>query len=230
MSDITSKKIWRKWYPEELSLSQCIKKNTYIIHKDQLFKKNQISIFSNVKKEFCNQQKTEIHKKNCQKHKNKEALDYKVEMENSVLEFKNKQKIVQKKINTFLSDFESALDSLDNVISTRLIHLTLKVTAKIIGENPLIKTSFILNRIKEIIKIESINFCKPKLIIHPDDHDLIKKNFGKMFSMYGWSISCDNRINLGGCKIESEDNNLDATIATLWHELCKLSLCNENCS
>ena len=229
MSDITSKKIWKRWYPEELSSLQCIKNTTYVIDKDKLLKHHQTnSVFTDIKKETYNEKESKIYKKNCQNNTTQEVVDDNIRTQKNIFELKKRQQIVQKKINKFLSDFESALDSLDSVISTRLIHLTLKMTAKIMGENPLIKTSFILSRIKEIIKLESIHFCKPKLIIHPDDHDLIKKNFGKIFSIYGWSIACDNRINLGGCKIESEDSNLDATIATLWHELCRLSFFNEN--
>lgn len=229
MSDITSKLVWKRWYPEELSSLQCVKKTTYITYKDQLLKNNHTnSPFVDIKEEFYDQKEDKIYKKNYQKNTTKGVVDCNIKTQKNVLEYEKKQQIVQEKINMFLSDFKSALDSLDSIIPTRLIHLTLKIIAKIIGENPLIKTSFILNRIKEIIRLESMHFYKPKLIIHPDDNDLIKKKFGKIFSMHGWSISCDNRIKLGGCKIESEDSNLDATVVTLWHELCRLSFFNEN--
>ncbi|CAL4042198.1 flagellar assembly protein FliH [Buchnera aphidicola] len=230
MSDIISKKIWKKWYPEELASSQFFKQNTYITHKDQLCKKNSTSlVINNVKKELYSKKESEIYKKNNEESSAEgEKIGYEIGVKRGLLEFEKQQQIAQKKIDTFLSDFEVELSILDNTISTHLVHLVLKIIAKIIGDTPLIKTSFILNKIKEIIRLESIHFDKPKLIIHPDDYDVIKKHFGKIFDMYGWSISCDHRMHLGGCKIESKDRNLDATISTLWRELCRLSLCNEN--
>lgn len=228
MSDIISNKIWEKWYPEELVSSQFLKKTTCIIHKDKLSKINLIKcVGTNEKKEFYDKEESKISAKSDRKKIIKEQ-DYKIGIEKSLLELKQKKQIVQKKIDMFLSEFKLELENLDKIIPTHLVHLALKIVAKMVGDTPLIKTSFILNKIKEVIQKESILFYKPKLIIHPDDLDMITKNFGKIFDMHGWSILCDHGIRLGGCKIESDNGNLDVTISTLWRELCRLSFFNEH--
>lgn len=228
MSDITSNKIWEKWYPEELVSSQFLKKTTCIIHKDTLSKINLIKcVGTNIKKECYDKKESKISENIYQKKIIKEEDD-KIRIKKSLFELKKQKKIVQKKIDMFLSEFELELENLDKIIPTHLVHLVLKIVAKMVGETPLIKTSFILNKIKEVIQMESIRFHKPKLIIHPDDLDMITKNFGKIFDMHGWSILCDHGIRLGGCKIESNNGNLDVTISTLWRELCRLSFFNEH--
>ncbi|CAL4318626.1 FliH/SctL family protein [Buchnera aphidicola] len=228
MSDIISNKIWEKWYPEELVSSKFLKKTTCVIHKDKLSKINLIKRAGiNLKKNFYDKKESKISEKNYRK-KNIKEEDRKIEINKSLLELEKQKQIVQKKIDIFLSEFELELDNLDKVIPTHLVHLALKIVTKMVGDTPLIKTSFILNKIKEIIQNESIRFYKPKLIIHPDDLDMITKNFGKIFDKHGWRILCDHEIRLGGCKIESEGSNLDVTISTLWRELCRLSFFNEH--
>ncbi len=58
-----------------------------------------------------------------------------------------------------------------------------------------------------------------QLIVHPDDALIIKNQMGGELEKNGWRIIADSHIQRGGCKLESPQNLLDATVATRWQRL-----------
>ncbi|CAN5795165.1 flagellar assembly protein FliH [soil metagenome] len=58
-----------------------------------------------------------------------------------------------------------------------------------------------------------------QLILHPDDAIIVKDQMGNELEKNGWRIMTDSHIERGGCKLESSQNLLDATVATRWHRL-----------
>ncbi|WP_343192221.1 flagellar assembly protein FliH [Buchnera aphidicola (Formosaphis micheliae)] len=234
MSNITSNKIWKKWYPDELKSEFNISTVKPIVNQKKMLyqlKKNKSQRDPSNKKEINNLSKNKDYSIAYNEGLKKgEEIGYKIGIEQMLSNNNKNHYNEQNKINSILSNFESELNAIDDVIVPKLVQLVLKVTAKIIGETHLIKESMILNKIKEILKTKCIICDKPKLIINPNDKNLVEKHFKKIFNTYGWKIICNKDIHSGGCKIESEGGNVDSTLTTYWRELCKLSLLNENYS
>ena len=64
---------------------------------------------------------------------------------------------------------------------------------------------------------------KPQLRVNPADFERVETQMGASLSMHGWRLLADNQIHSGGCKVSAEDGDMDASIATRWHELCRLA-------
>ncbi|SUC40098.1 flagellar assembly protein H [Proteus mirabilis] len=63
----------------------------------------------------------------------------------------------------------------------------------------------------------------PQLRINPKHIPLIEKELGDSLTAHGWKVVADNSIHVGGCRVVTNDGDLDSTIATRWHELCRLA-------
>ena len=64
---------------------------------------------------------------------------------------------------------------------------------------------------------------KPQLRVHPDDYPRVEQQLGVTLSLHGWRLLADGELHPGGCKVSAEEGDLDASLATRWHELCRLA-------
>lgn len=64
---------------------------------------------------------------------------------------------------------------------------------------------------------------KPQLRVHPDDYQRVEQQLGTTLSLHGWRLLVDGELHPGGCKVSAKENDLDASLVTGWHELCRLS-------
>ncbi|WP_187307828.1 FliH/SctL family protein [Buchnera aphidicola] len=147
-----------------------------------------------------------------------------VGLDKALLEFNKKNDVILTKMNNLLVSFEQSLAELDDVIASRIVHLALSIAKKVIESNSYSNDQNLLNKIRELLRNEKIVFNKPKLFIHPNDKEIVEKNFGTIFSKYGWLVFYDIKVSMGGCIISSGDTILDSTIFGRWTELCRLVL------
>ncbi len=58
-----------------------------------------------------------------------------------------------------------------------------------------------------------------RLILNPADVALVKEHLHDELTQHGWSIVEDTQIEAGGCRIENNSNQVDATLNTRWQRL-----------
>ncbi|CAM4005288.1 flagellar assembly protein FliH [Rahnella bruchi] len=122
-----------------------------------------------------------------------------------------------------VSDFQQTLDALDSVIASRLMQMALTAAKQIIGQAPICDGSALLNQIQQLIQQEPMFKGKPQLRVNPVDFERVEQQLGASLSMNGWRLLADSQIHSGGCKVSAEDGDMDASLATRWHELCRLA-------
>ncbi|WP_192458710.1 flagellar assembly protein FliH [Musicola keenii] len=122
-----------------------------------------------------------------------------------------------------VTDFQQTLDSLDSVIVSRLMQMALTAAKQVIGQSPVCDGSALLNQIQQMIQQEPLFSGKPQLRVHPSDMERIEQHLGPALAANGWRLLADNQLHPGGCKISADDGDLDSSIATRWHELCRLA-------
>ena len=122
-----------------------------------------------------------------------------------------------------VSDFQQTLDALDSVIASRLMQMALTAAKQIIGQAPICDGSALLNQIQQLIQQEPMFKGKPQLRVNPADFERVELQLGASLSMNGWRLLADSQIHSGGCKVSAEDGDMDASLATRWHELCRLA-------
>ncbi len=124
---------------------------------------------------------------------------------------------------TLVSDFQNTLDALDSVIASRLMQMALAAAKQILGQPAICDGTALLAQIQQMIQQEPMFAGKPQLRVNPNDLAVVEQRLGSTLSLHGWRLLGDSQIHPGGCKVSAEEGDLDASLATRWHELCRLA-------
>lgn len=231
---------WKKWYPNDFSMKEKVIKNKLSHRKDKSFIDNSKKIVKTSSEKNSNNFNNNIivvnnsSNNSCQKKEiliNKRKKESKVEKLNTQLLFEKKFSIFEKEkieffknVEVFLEDFKFSLESLEKLMSFKLVRLVLKIVKKIVGEtNSLVTEKKLISKIKENLNKDFMIFKKLELHIHPDNKLLVEDNFREIFSTNEWKIVGNIDVDKGGCKIFfSNGGRIDSCINTIWEELCQL--------
>ncbi|WP_036783280.1 flagellar assembly protein FliH [Photorhabdus aegyptia] len=133
------------------------------------------------------------------------------------------QQPITEQWQNLLADFQHSLEGLDTIIASRLMQLALTAAKQILGQPAICDGTALLNQIREFIQQEPMLSGKPQLRVHPQDMPMVEQQLGNTLSLHDWRLLADNKLHPGGCKISAEEGDLDASLATRWHELCRLA-------
>ncbi len=133
------------------------------------------------------------------------------------------QQPITEQWQNLLADFQHSLEGLDTIIASRLMQLALTAAKQILGQPAICDGTALLNQIREFIQQEPMLSGKPQLRVHPRDMPMVEQQLGNTLSLHGWRLLADNKLHPGGCKISADEGDLDASLATRWHELCRLA-------
>lgn len=122
-----------------------------------------------------------------------------------------------------VSAFQQTLDAMDSAIPARLTQLALTVAKQIIGQAPLCDGTALQQQIQQLIQQEPLFSGKVQLRVNPSDLERVEAALGPALAQHGWRLLADGQLHPGGCKVSAEEGDLDASLATRWHELCRLA-------
>ncbi|WCG81867.1 flagellar assembly protein FliH [Pectobacterium sp. A5351] len=126
-------------------------------------------------------------------------------------------------MQNMVTEFQQTLDTLDSVIPARLMQLALTAAKQILGQPPVCDGNALLGQIQQLIQQEPMFSGKTQLRVHPSDLERVEQYLGPTLSLHGWRLLADSQLHPGGCKVSAEEGDLDASLATRWHELCRLA-------
>ncbi|PWC14268.1 flagellar assembly protein FliH [Brenneria roseae subsp. americana] len=140
-----------------------------------------------------------------------------------VIDAQQQQQPLTNQLQQMVTEFQQTLDALDSVIAARLMQLALTAAKQIIGQPPVCDGTALLNQIQQLIQQEPMFNGKPQLRVNPADLERVEQVLGPTLSLHGWRLLADSQLHPGGCKVSAEEGDLDASLATRWHELCRLA-------
>lgn len=136
-------------------------------------------------------------------------------------EVQHQQAEITEHWKALVNDFQQTLDALDSVITSRLMQVALTAAKHMIGHAGVDGTA-LLEQIQQLIQEEPLFNGKPQLYVHPDDYGQVKQQLGSTLELHGWRLMASDHVRHGGCKVSSEEGELDASLAMRWNELCRL--------
>ncbi len=140
-----------------------------------------------------------------------------------LLEAQQQQQPLTAHWQQLVTEFQHTLDALDSVIASRLMQLALTAAKQVLGQPPVCDGTALLAQIQQLIQQEPMFSGKPQLRVHPDDYQRIEQQLGATLGLHGWRLLADGQLHPGGCKVSADEGDLDASLATRWHELCRLA-------
>ncbi|WP_082683235.1 flagellar assembly protein FliH [Entomohabitans teleogrylli] len=126
-------------------------------------------------------------------------------------------------LNQLLEAFKSALDSLDCVIPSRLVQLSLSAVRALVGKSVVIDNALLLEKIQQLVEEDPLLKGEAQLWVNHEEVALVEQHLGATLKSLGWQLRGDAHMLPGGCRITSPLGEIDATLETRWRELCDLS-------
>lgn len=127
------------------------------------------------------------------------------------------------RLQMLIGEFEHSLDAIDSVITDRLAQVALSAARQIIGGEPADGGAALIAQIRQLLQQEPAFSGKPLLRVHPTMMPVIEQQLGATLNLYGWRLQADSELHPAGCTLSAPEGSKDASIATRWHELCRLA-------
>ncbi|HAG0390728.1 TPA: flagellar assembly protein FliH [Salmonella enterica] len=128
------------------------------------------------------------------------------------------------RFSQLLHSFQESLHSLDSFIPSRLTQISLMAVSYIYAgvSNYDNSNELLLTQIKKLLKEDSLLKGKFKLWISNEEPDAIYQELESILCKYDWELHTDPHVKPGGCRITTEEGELDASIEDRWESLCHL--------
>jgi flagellar assembly protein FliH len=128
-----------------------------------------------------------------------------------------RQEVAQ--LSALAKSFSESVASLENEVAEKLLSLSINIARQILREALVVKPEFILPVVKEAISSLAESRQHNVLRLNPSDVEIVTKHMGDELSVDGWKIVSDDKIEAGGCKIESTNGEVNATLETRWKRI-----------
>lgn len=122
-------------------------------------------------------------------------------------------------IQVLLSALTKQLNGIDQAVAQDLLTLALTLTKKMFSKALQVNPELIIPIVQEAMRHLPHTSHPPKLFLHPNDTELIRKYLNDQQSPSDWEICEDEHIEKGGCYIKTSGSEIDANTPTRWQQI-----------
>ncbi len=115
-------------------------------------------------------------------------------------------------LSAIMASLSEPLKQLDERLETSLFELAIAVARQIVRREIKVDPGQVVAVVKEAIAVLPMNLQQLRLYLHPEDADTIRKVFSFSEEKQSWEVIEDPLMSRGGCRIETESSQVDATI------------------
>jgi flagellar assembly protein FliH len=115
-------------------------------------------------------------------------------------------------LDRLLKTFEQPLRELDNQIERELLSLVIATVRQLVRREVKSDPNLIIGVVREALSILPVNSRSVRLLVHPEDAELIREIYALGDTEVGWQLVEDPVIDRGGCKVVTETSQIDATL------------------
>ncbi|MGD8909327.1 MAG: flagellar assembly protein FliH [Chromatiales bacterium] len=115
-------------------------------------------------------------------------------------------------LDSLLKTFEQPLRELDNQLERELLSLVIAVVRQLVRREVKSDPNLIIGVVREALSILPVNSRSVRLLVHPEDAELIREIYALGDTEVGWELVEDPVVDRGGCKVITETSQIDATL------------------
>ncbi len=127
------------------------------------------------------------------------------------------QKEMQENIQLYkqlMSSLSTPFHELDEEVVKELVQLSMDMTRQLVRREIINEPGELIAVVREAITALPMASRRIKLYLHPSDSNLIKDALNMDSGSEHWEIVEDPALTRGGCRVVTEDSNVDATVET----------------
>jgi flagellar assembly protein FliH len=102
-------------------------------------------------------------------------------------------------------------DQLDSSVEKQLVELAIAIVKQLFRREIKINPSHVIGVVREAIQLLPIASRTVQVHLHPDDAALVRETLAPAESEPAWSIAEDPLITHGGCRVTTDNSQIDAT-------------------
>lgn len=104
------------------------------------------------------------------------------------------------------------LRELDNQVEKEMLSLIIAIVRQLVRREVKSDPNMIIGVVRESLSMLPVSSRHVRLIVHPEDAELIREVYALGETEVGWALVEDPVINRGGCKAITETSQIDATL------------------
>lgn len=123
------------------------------------------------------------------------------------------------RLNLLLQNLEDGLRQIDHLLAQDTLALSIEIARQMLRQSLRVRPEMVVPVVREAINTLPHVSQHPHLILHPEDALLVRKYLEADLAHSAWRIIEDIRIERGGCRVETHNSEIDATVATRWKRI-----------
>ncbi|TGC00610.1 flagellar assembly protein FliH [Escherichia sp. E2661] len=134
------------------------------------------------------------------------------------------QALLTSQFSRVMESFQISVENMDSVIPARLVQLALMAVRTLLGEQGVTDKMHtgLMNHIRTLLNEDRLLKGKFRLTISAEEPEEVRQQLETLLSSYDWELCADPHLLPGGCRISTEEGELDASLETRWQSLCQL--------
>ncbi len=115
--------------------------------------------------------------------------------------------------------FSAELNQADEAISQQVLDLSIDLARALFKSTLAVQPERIIPIVREAVRYLPA-FSQPAMLyLNPDDVVLVQDGMGDELGKTGWQLTSDAQLEPGSCRVETANNQIDASLPTRWQRL-----------
>lgn len=131
------------------------------------------------------------------------------------------------RFDDLLRALSDPFDELDETVEKQLVELSMALVKQLFRREIKLDPTHIIGVVREAIQALPIASRQVHVHLHPDDATLIRESLAPAEGEPAWSIVEDPLTSKGGCRVTTENSQIDATAESRLHAVIGKCLGNE---
>ena len=123
------------------------------------------------------------------------------------------------RLRSLADAFSSEVSQADEIISHEILELSIDLARAILKTALTVRPELVIPIVKEAVRYLPSMQQPALLFLNPDDCVLVNDRIGDELTKMGWKITDDAQLNPGSCRVETANNQIDASLPTRWQRL-----------
>ena len=115
------------------------------------------------------------------------------------------------RLDVLLKALTHPFDELDEMVEKQLVELSMAVVKQLFRREIRIDPTHVIGVVREAIQLLPVASRNVELHLHPDDAALVRESLLPSDGDLAWSVVEDPLITRGGCKVTTDNSQIDAT-------------------
>jgi flagellar assembly protein FliH len=123
------------------------------------------------------------------------------------------------RLSSLADTFAAEVGQADEIISQQVLDLSVDLARAILKTALDVRPELVIPIVKEAVRYLPAIQQPALLFLHPDDAVLVNDRIGVELTKMGWQIADDAQLQPGSCRVETANNQIDASLPTRWQRL-----------